>query len=307
MPIEFSDDNYFRPCKGELVPVPGRPNRMRIITEFGHVMEIDLNLKLQVNAVEEFHPPFDGQPAYDWDIVGDYVDKTFKAAPFTTDRDKIIKLLTLRNRIPEKLNYDYFYIGYVFAIKPGDPTDNHWWLDFRDSKDKPVKFYLFPLEIRIDIPVFTHHWRVDNDDMWHGRYKVMKKDVGALFEPGVLSFILKGKEALEKNPKPEIYLTHNDTHEPKKRKSSKLEYVKGLKDPFKIRTYFNVWNCRWIVEVRTEQGIVLQKKEYPNLILNVPQIGIAERMKPRSRISFETMLADIGSIEEIASTLIITR
>ena len=128
----------------------------------------------------------------------------------------------------------------------------------------------------------------------------MKKDIAAIFEPGHLSYTIKGHDSIKNDCGPEIFVGED-------RYILRLDYFKEFPKTTKLRTYFDVNNCRWIVEKRNNQDQVLEKKEFTSLVMDVTQVGIAERQHAKSKISFEILRGDIGFIEEIGSTLIIKR
>lgn len=194
----------------------------------------------------------------------------------SSSRNKIIKDLETKNIIPESLEYDRIFLGFVYSNEQ-DQNNHKWWLDFRDINNNSVYNY-YGQDIELNCPITTTSW---NDGGWHGRYVIDKNQVDKILDNGKI--IINGK------------LSHN----------KKVDLSNLPKETKSLRIRYNIRENIWLCDVLDNKGNELEVIPCKSIICDVKMSGVIYESGDKPKVSIKIKIKDVSSLTTMLNNLII--
>lgn len=261
-------------------PIQAKIDKDTIVvnTEFGYKLHYKIIPFVNVDPATKYE---DGNPDFTSSLSLQFLKLEVEKG--AKSQDEIAKVLRERNIIPPGLDYDFFYVGFVYA-DDSDPNNHKWWLDFR--KDDMSVLNLFTDSLKINSPATTASWFANG--VWHGRFKVTSDMLEFVKQEGESGFFVKGRRPARK-------ISQNIC--------SPDSMPKGAKY---IRLRYNIRQNFWYAAFLDKSHEQIEEQQFGSIICDAPMEGVVHVADGKWRVSSRIDVKDVAGIAQIANSLIIT-
>jgi len=244
-------------------------------TEFGHKIINKIINNLQVNQETEFPQPY---PEY-------FIQMAFK--PLKVESLKTSKNMNEMREILRKRNildggdvFDDVMVGFVYS-QPQDPNNHTWMFQFRLNGQIVGTMNYLNIDVR-NCPMKTHGWF--ENEIWHLRFVVEKKDIKAIEEYEFNKAVLIGKGI-------------------KKIISSTSEEIP--KDYDRLRMRCDVKKNNWFAEFLDKKQSIVKAFTLKNIKCSAPIYGNSDFIHQKPWVSDFCLKKEIQDIQILDDLLVI--
>ena len=266
----------YRRIKGKL-----DHNVITIDTEFGYKLVYRLKPVISMDAETQYD---DNLP----DFVVDFIPEFISMEPNKKlTRKKLAKELRERNIIPQDLDYDRVYVGFVYSSS-NDPNNHKWWLDFRNSTDESV-FSFFTEKLDMTCPITTTSWYAEG--IWHGRFVIRRDELDNIKMIGKDHYNIFGKLPTQCKPSKESFCNLGSA--PEKSVAIRLRY--NIKD--------NYWSADYLS--KTDE--ILHTDSFQSIINDARMYGQLLWVGDKPKVSARISINEVSDVGIIGNTLVVRR
>lgn len=263
--------------KNESIEFDQKSAIMTIEDEFGYKIQFHVEPMISIN---QYTPFMNNVPEYQTNIIMRPVkiDRTQDSL----NQQAIQKRLLDKSVVPDKLDYDNFSIGFIYAT-PDNPMNHKWMLEYR--KNGQI-FYAQHFEgIRMEnVNIGTTSW---NNGIWHGRFTVKNGDFKTILEEKPNHIVIQGKAPSKHTPKGDTSLIPD-----------------GIT---KLKFRYNIKTDTWYADMIDQNGGTAATPLSFKSVLgeNVTMYGDIDWGHPKPKVSTHIDVSKIKEIKLMSDTLIV--